>query len=317
MAAMSIQELIASFDKKEEESRLANLSRENQVRAIYDQVISRYQSGGAFEQAGEAMIGRAKTKDVGARTQHAIGSGLFNTQATGAIGQSWEQDVGAGMRTGLQDTMMQRLSSAQLGKADFITGIENRYPDSGQLGGMMEGMGQASGGGGSADTDSLWNRDVFGITGNGDRPTPGGLKISNKDRAANRAKASEAAAAARRGTTPQASAGSPEMSYDQALKAAGTGIRTPNVVAALNMGKGYKGRKDTGAAAVAYDKKQNQIAKNPQSRYYSPKGKAAASSGQRSSIAKATSRYIAPKIDYSTPSSGRRAGGTTPYGNPW
>ena len=153
----SLEELIASFDQKEEEARLSNLSRENQVRAIYDQVIQRYQSGGAFEQAGEAMIGRRKTQDVGARTQHAIGSGLFNTQATGAIGQSWEQDVGAGMRLNMQDTMMQRLSQAQLGKADFITGIENRYPDSNALSDMAGRYGAAAGGDNRGV--SLWDRD--------------------------------------------------------------------------------------------------------------------------------------------------------------
>ena len=252
MAAMSIQELIASFDKKEEESRLANLSRENQVRAIYDQVISRYQSGGAFEQAGEAMIGRAKTKDVGARTQHAIGSGLFNTQATGAIGQSWEQDVGAGMRTGLQDTMMQRLSSAQLGKADFITGIENRYPDSGQLGGMMEGMGQASGGGEDRGP-SMWSQDQFQMA-SGSRGNQNFKRYrTNADRTVERNKRAAAAADARRGTVPQvqkqaaAEDTSPSMSYSTASQKWKMGQRSKQIDDALEMGAGYSGRNVAGS----------------------------------------------------------------------
>jgi len=58
----------------------------------------------------------------------------------------------------MQDTMMQRLSQAQLGKADLITGIENRYPDSNALSDMAGRYGQASGSGGDNRGPSLWSQ---------------------------------------------------------------------------------------------------------------------------------------------------------------
>ena len=155
-APKSLDELIASFGQKEQEAKLSNLKREEQVRAIYDEIIQRYQPGGTFQARGEALIGRRKTQDVGARTQHAISSGLFNTAATGAMGQSWEQDVGAEMRLGLEDTMMQRLSQAQIGKADFIERIENRYPDTNQLAGLAQQAGQSTRYGDRGE--SLWSK---------------------------------------------------------------------------------------------------------------------------------------------------------------
>jgi len=62
-----------------------------------------------------------------------ISSGLFGTQAAAGVGMQWERTVGAPARLRLEDIMMQRLSQAQIGKAQAIERREDIYPDYGLM----------------------------------------------------------------------------------------------------------------------------------------------------------------------------------------
>jgi len=146
--ASQLDAIVSKYEKQEEAAKLANMKREDQVTAIYDSVIQRYQPGGGFQEAGMAEIGKQKTRDVGAATQNMISGGMFNTEAAANLGTGWEASVGSGARMTLEDTMMQRLSGAELNKAGFLERIENAYPDTS---GLMGAAGQIGRGGGWED----------------------------------------------------------------------------------------------------------------------------------------------------------------------
>lgn len=129
MAESTLDKLLADFEAAQEKAEAANLAREAEIRAITDEIIARYQPGGPFEAAGLAQLATAKTADIGTGMQNLIASGLAGTEAAGQLETAWEQAVGAPARLSLEDLMMQRLSAAQMGKAEFIEGIENVYPD--------------------------------------------------------------------------------------------------------------------------------------------------------------------------------------------
>lgn len=130
---MGLTQLIAQFEQKEEAARLANLKREEQITAIFDEIIARYQPGGTFERAGLAQIEAEKVRGVGKGYHDIISSGLAGTEAMGGVERRWESEVGAPSRLKLEDIMMERLSSAQMGKAGFLERIQEPYPDAGPL----------------------------------------------------------------------------------------------------------------------------------------------------------------------------------------
>ena len=125
----ALDTLLAQMQKAQETATTANLKREEEIRAITDAIIARYQPGGAFQEAGLAQIAKAKTQAVGGGMQSLIASGLAGTETAAGLGTGFEAGAGSQMRLSLEDLMMERLSSAQMSKAGFIEGIQDEYPD--------------------------------------------------------------------------------------------------------------------------------------------------------------------------------------------
>jgi hypothetical protein len=138
----------------------ANKQRELEVRAIYDEMINRYQPGGAFETKSLQQIEKQKSRFVeqgyGQAIQGDISRGIYGTTESGArkqrLEKGYEADVAAPSRLRLEDVLMQRLSSAQQGMAGFLTGIEDQGPSLSQLYSMGSQAGSSSGGGFSSTT---------------------------------------------------------------------------------------------------------------------------------------------------------------------
>lgn len=122
----AIQDLITQFQTKEAEARAANIKRREQVTSIFDEIIARYGPGGTYGKGAEALLERQKVRDVGATAQRDIGRGLYGIRP---YEQEWEAGVGAEARLRLEDIKMERLSTAQMGKAGFMERIEEPYPD--------------------------------------------------------------------------------------------------------------------------------------------------------------------------------------------
>jgi len=137
--------LYDQYTALEAKATAANKARESEIRDIYGEVIRRYQPGGAFQKSGLNEIETQKTTDVGKYTQSLVDSGMFGTTTMANAPMKWEKEIGSGKRLALEDIMMQRLTSAQTGMADFVERIQNSYPDTGQMGSLFQG---ASGGGG-------------------------------------------------------------------------------------------------------------------------------------------------------------------------
>jgi len=134
-----LEEYMKKLEGQAEETRVGYEKQEAEVRAIWDEMIKRYQPGGIFQERMEAQLGRRKAVETGQELQHLISAGMYGTSTAGGVGRRWEQEVGAPARLGYEDIMMQRLSQAQIGKAGFVGDIEREYPDVGliaQLAGM-------------------------------------------------------------------------------------------------------------------------------------------------------------------------------------
>jgi len=127
--SQSQKRLEARFKAAGAEARSANEARQGRIESIFDEVIARYGPGGSFGKSYLQQLGAQKTRDVGAETQGMISSGLYGTTTTAGIPGKWEAEVGAPARLKLEDLMMERLSSAQLGKASFLERIQEPYPD--------------------------------------------------------------------------------------------------------------------------------------------------------------------------------------------
>jgi hypothetical protein len=136
------EDLFSKFEKAQESARLSNLARKDQISAIFDEIIRRYEPGGSFGRGYLAQLEKTKVRDVSKAEQRDISSGLFGLRDRGA---EWESATGAEARLKLEDLMMERLSGAQMGKASFLEGIEEPYPD---MSALMQAM-AAGGGGGS------------------------------------------------------------------------------------------------------------------------------------------------------------------------
>ena len=131
--------LLESFRKREEGARLSNLARKDQVSQIYQDIIKRYEPGGAFGAGYEAQLQRQKIGDVGKTAQRDIGRGLYGIRP---YEQEWEATTGASARLKLEDLRMERLSGAQTGMAGFLERIEEPYPDYSALMAASQAQGQ-------------------------------------------------------------------------------------------------------------------------------------------------------------------------------
>ena len=137
-----------AFAAMSSEAKESNIKRQKKIEAIFDEIIARYQPGGSFGKSYLQQLGEQKTRDVGAGTQSLISSGMYGTTTTAGLPGKWEAEVGAPARLKLEDIQMERLSSAQLGKASFLERIEEPYPDYNALMQASAASGSSGGGGG-------------------------------------------------------------------------------------------------------------------------------------------------------------------------
>ena len=185
--------LESMFSKLSSQQLSANKKRKAQIEGIYDEVIARYGPGGTFGKSYLQQLESQKVRDVGAGTQNLISSGMYGTTTTAGLPGKWEAETGAPARLKLEDLMMERLSTAQLGKASFLENIQEPYPDyaalmsasaaAGSSGGGSSGGGGTStiSGGGDVGNDWYrWSSDALGggstggSSGGGTSSTPSG-----------------------------------------------------------------------------------------------------------------------------------------------
>ncbi len=136
--ATALSDLMAKWQESQEGARLSNIKRSEQITAIYDEIIRRYEPGGTFGKAALGQLEKQKVRDVGGEMQQMISSGLYGTTTAAGTGRRWEESVGAPSRLRLEDIMMQRLSEAQVGKAGFMERIEEPYPDYAMMASLMQ-----------------------------------------------------------------------------------------------------------------------------------------------------------------------------------
>ncbi len=146
--AGSFDNLIKQLETQAAAANTANEKRYQQATAIYDEIIARYQPGGGFMKGAEALLSREKTKDVATGAQSLVSSGLYGTTTTAGLGKKWEEEVGAPRRLAMEDIMMERLSSAQIGKTGIIERREDIGPSLTDIYNIGRESGGGSGGGG-------------------------------------------------------------------------------------------------------------------------------------------------------------------------
>jgi len=128
-AAPDYSGIISGFQIAGARARAANIARQRRIESIYDEMMRRFQPGGAFERRGLGEIERARTRGVGQEMQQMISSGMYGTTTAAGIPRQWEAEVGAPARLRLEDIMQQRLTGIQMQKAGFLERIQEPYPD--------------------------------------------------------------------------------------------------------------------------------------------------------------------------------------------
>ena len=146
----NFDKVVADLQAQQQAANAANAKRMAQMMAIYDEVIQRYQPGGTFEAKALGQLEKQKVRDVGQETQQMISSGLYGTTTTAGLGRRWEESVGQPSRLSLEDIQMQRLSTAQIGKAGAIERVTDAGPDYGTIATLAQQVGQQPTGGATA-----------------------------------------------------------------------------------------------------------------------------------------------------------------------
>lgn len=143
---MAIEDTLAKLEQAAADANQANERRYQQAMAIYDEIINRYQPGGSFGKAALGQLEQQKKRDVAAKTQNLISSGLFSSTTTAGLPSLWESQVGSPARLKLEDLQMERLSGAQREKAGFIERREDVGPSYSTIANLAAQVGQGSGG---------------------------------------------------------------------------------------------------------------------------------------------------------------------------
>ena len=145
-----IDDLIAKFQEAQDRARVANETRYQQGLELFDRVIKQYETGGTFERATEAKIGRAGEKATASGMQALVSSGLAGTSIAAGLGKKFEEEVGQPARLEAQDIASQRTAQALEKKAGFIERREDIGPDFATIASLArtigaEGVGDQSG----------------------------------------------------------------------------------------------------------------------------------------------------------------------------
>ncbi len=136
-----IDDLIAKFQEAQDRARVANETRYQQGLELFDRVIKQYETGGTFEKATEAKIGRAGEKSVASGMQALVSSGLAGTSIAAGLGKKFEEEVGQPTRLEAQDIAAQRTAQALEKKAGFIERREDVGPDFATIAGLAQTIG--------------------------------------------------------------------------------------------------------------------------------------------------------------------------------
>ena len=137
--------ILDTIQKLQEQTNAKNKAREDEVRAMLDEVIGMYRPGGTYGQGVEKQLDIERTQALSSGGQALISSGLFNTTGFAGLSQQFEQQVGMPTRMKLEDLRMDRLQGALGQKAQFVTDIQDTAPDYRLLAELMSQGGAATG----------------------------------------------------------------------------------------------------------------------------------------------------------------------------
>jgi hypothetical protein len=112
------------------------LSRETEIRSIYDQLLDRYKPGGAASQRAQTLFESERIKGVGAKTHALMSKGLANT--TLDPGAVWMSETGNVLKAKLEDLTESRYADIARQKAGFIERIQDVGPDPSAVGGYAQ-----------------------------------------------------------------------------------------------------------------------------------------------------------------------------------
>lgn len=129
-----LQGYITELQSAYNEALAANQERRTAAEGLYNQIIQEAQN---FGTGLTEQLEATKKKDVASATQSLISSGLANTTRAATLGKKWEEDVGAKARTEIAGQKSEKLSQAYAQKAQFLTNIENEYPDYGTISNLI------------------------------------------------------------------------------------------------------------------------------------------------------------------------------------
>jgi len=90
------------------------------ITSILDQIISRYQPGGAFGKAALSTLEQRKGKTIAKQKQSLVSSGLGGTTIGAGLGSKFEQEVGTPFRLGVEEQRIGALTQAMQAKAGFM-----------------------------------------------------------------------------------------------------------------------------------------------------------------------------------------------------
>jgi len=224
--ADTFEQLLEQFSTQAESAKAANLKRYEQAMAIYDEIVSRYRPGGAFETKSLAELEKKKLRTVGQQRQELVSSGLHGTTTTAGLEKKWESEVGEPSRLRLEDVLMERLSQAQLGQAGLIERREDVYPDYGAMATLAQAAAQRGGGGGGFISMGGGTHRRF----EEDFPSSGMMEAP-----AQAAAPTGALSAGRGGPYPMPGGG-----YTYSYKTYLEGLQKPKAAAAPTAGEGWK-----------------------------------------------------------------------------
>jgi hypothetical protein len=121
--------MLSSILAAQKKANAANKAREQEIRALYENILGRYGEGGGFGKGYEAVLERTKLKDVASGMQSLVSAGLANTTRPAGLSRKWEEEVGAPARLKLEDLRLEKLTGVEQDLAGFIERISNTGPD--------------------------------------------------------------------------------------------------------------------------------------------------------------------------------------------
>ena len=89
------------------------------ISAILDKIIARYQPGGGFGEAATKVYEQQKGKSLASSRQNLVSAGLGGTSVGAGLETAYEQEVGQPFRLGIEEARTGALTQAMMAKAGF------------------------------------------------------------------------------------------------------------------------------------------------------------------------------------------------------